>query len=117
MITLSERDKFIAECIVDFIAANPTKERTNKKLVIALCEHLVNMTYPPRESHGQFNLCRNTKVLVFPFFDRETNQRIFLCTKCRTFHSQQQTIAILETLNDESPSNSTGTRLPTDKDS
>lgn len=116
MVTLSEHDKFLIGEIVDFIANNPTREATNKKLVIALCEHLVNMTYPPKESQGQFNLCRNTKVLVFPFTNRETSERTFLCTKCRTFHTQQQTKAILETLDDEDSSNSTGVGKPPDED-
>lgn len=117
MITLSEQDKFIIEQIVDFIAHNPTKEQTNKKLIVAFCEHIMNLTYPSVEPQGQINVCRITRTLTFPFQDRQTKERVFLCLKCRSLHSPQQTQVIKEILDDESPSNPTGTRLPTDKDS
>jgi len=105
MITLSDQDKFIIECIIEHIVSNPTKEQTNKKLMTAFIEHLMNMTYPPRTPQAVVSLCKLTKTATFPFEDRLTHERNFLCVKCRTFHSQQQVQAIKEYL-DENASQS-----------
>ena len=107
MISLSDADKFIIECIVDFIARNPTKEQTNKKLFIAFCEHLVNMT-SRLDYKMEPTLCNLTKGYVYPFTDRLTKTTIFLCLRCKAIHSFQQVRSLKETMDNEDSSKPTG---------